>query len=124
MILTIPLYSSAAGSQGDHSVIGMVTDTRRLVAYDGGSVTLAGQVVGHQDVAGAESPFGAVADADFHLAGQGDDVLPARRGVPVGKIAGFKASEIDAGGYLHTAVDGPLGRQVQVFKWVWPSFPV
>lgn len=82
----------------------------------GGSMPLAGQIVGQQDIAGAEPPLGAVADADFHFAGQGDDILAARGVVPVGEIARLKAPEVDAGGYLHPAVHGALSGQFQILK--------
>ena len=48
-----------------------------VAAYYAGDVALAGEVLGEQDVAGAEALGGAVADLDLALAVQRDDVLAA-----------------------------------------------
>ena len=79
-------------------------------------MTLPGEVVGQQHIARPEASFDAAADADFHLAGQGDNILAAGGVVPVGEVSGLGAAEVDAGRYLHPAVEHAVGGQVKILK--------
>ena len=59
-----------------------------------------GEIVGQQHIAGAEDPFGAIAQTDLYLAFKGDYILAARGHVPVDEIAGLVAAEVDILGVL------------------------
>jgi hypothetical protein len=65
-----------------------------------------GQIVGKEHIARVEDAFGAVAQANFRLTLQGDDVLASRGDVKVLKIAHWRTAELNAGGPLHCS---PLG---------------
>ena len=58
---------------------------------------LPGGVLGKEDVARVETDDGSVADLDFALPRQRDDVLAARRRVPVDEVVTRSAAELDAG---------------------------
>ncbi len=58
----------------------------RLVADRAHRVPAPGQVIGQEHIAWPKSIHGAIAYANFRLARQGDDVLPARRCMPVIEI--------------------------------------
>jgi hypothetical protein len=51
-------------------------------------VSLAGCVFDQARIAGSEAPHGSIAETDFQFTGNQDDVLPARRGMPINKRAG------------------------------------
>jgi len=53
-----------------------------------GEVTLAGRVLDQDDLASADHPALAVARGDLHPGIEVDDVLPARRGVPIELVLG------------------------------------
>src|SRR5688572_9876279 len=60
-------------------------------------VTLAGRVLDQDDLAHANQPTLAVARGDLHPGIEVDDVLPARRGVPVEVVLGLGLAEDDSG---------------------------
>src|ERR1700693_5894902 len=62
-----------------------------------GEVPLAGRVLDQDDLANADQPALAVARGDLHPGIEVDDVLPARRGVPVEVVLGLGLTEDDAG---------------------------
>src|SRR5690242_11930087 len=51
-------------------------------------MTLAGGVFDQARIAWSEAPYGPVAETDFQFTGQQDDILPARRGMPIDEGAG------------------------------------
>jgi hypothetical protein len=76
-------------------------------ALDPRGVALARDVLDQPRVARAEDVRGAVAEADLELAGEDDDELAPRRGVPVDEVAHRALAERDLGG---VEALGPLGR--------------
>src|SRR5262245_27596185 len=69
-----------------------------LIAHRARGVSLAGGVLHQAGVAGAEDVLGAIAEPDLQLAGEDDDELPARRGMPVERPAHRPLAERDLGG--------------------------
>src|SRR5438132_5000010 len=67
-----------------------------LVADDARRVALAREVFRERHVPGAEAMLGAILEADLHFALERDDVLPARRVVPVVEVTGLRRAEHDA----------------------------
>src|SRR5262245_47662663 len=61
-----------------------------------GQVPLAGGVLDQDDLADADHPALAVARGDLHAGVEVDDVLPARRRVPVEIVLGLGLPEDDA----------------------------
>src|SRR5262245_24875810 len=61
-------------------------------------MSLAVRVLDEQDFAGADASRLAVARGDLNAGIEVDDVLPARRGVPVEVVVGLDLAEDDAGG--------------------------
>jgi hypothetical protein len=53
------------------------------VTHNAGGVSAAGQIFGEVDVSWTKPVYGAIAEADFRLAGEGDQVLPAGSDVPI-----------------------------------------
>src|SRR2546421_8912188 len=62
-----------------------------------GEVALAGRVLDENDVAGGDEPVFAVARGDLHPGIEVDDVLPARRRVPVDIVLGLGLAKDHAG---------------------------
>src|SRR5215208_4152976 len=60
-------------------------------------MSLAGGVLDQDDLAGVDHPGFAVARGDLYPGVEVDDVLPARRGVPVEVVIGLHLAEDDAG---------------------------
>ena len=84
-------------------------DLGYLPDYPGG-VAVPGEVFRPIHVAGPEAVERAIPQANFRLAGQGDDVLPPGRGVPVRKRARWRRTEHHA---LGTVERGQLWRRCQ-----------
>ena len=61
-------------------------------------VALAGRVLDQDHLAGADDAGLTVARGDLHAGVEIDDVLPARRGVPVEVVGGLDLAEDDPGG--------------------------
>ena len=88
-------------------------DPRHLADHPGG-VAMPGEVFCHIHVAGPKAVDGTVAQADFCLAGQGDDVLPPWGGVPITQRARRCRTEHDALGTVERGQLG-VGRQIEFF---------
>jgi len=73
-------------------------------------VAMPGEVFRHIHVAGPEAVNRAIPQADFRLAGQGDDVLPPGRGVPVTQRAGWRRTEHHAFGTVERVCLSKGGR--------------
>src|SRR6185437_8065729 len=67
-----------------------------FVADDSGDVALAGQVFGQIDAAWAELDFSSVDEFDLAVTAQCNDILAARRGVPVRDPARTRATDFGA----------------------------
>src|SRR5438309_1919087 len=79
------------------SVDGDEDRVAHLAAHRLRQVALAGNVLDQDDLAGADHPAFAVACGELHPAVEVDDVLPARRRVPVEVIVAAGFAKDDAG---------------------------
>jgi len=73
-----------------------------------------GEVFRHMHVARPQAVEGAITQADFRLAGQGDDVLPPWRMVPVAQRAGGRRTEHHTLGAVERG-QIRVGRQSELF---------
>src|SRR5204863_6901965 len=67
-----------------------------LVADDPRRVSLAREILRERHVSGTKPMLGTVLEADLHFALERDDVLPARRVVPVVEVTRLGGAEHDA----------------------------
>src|SRR5262249_30848813 len=84
-------------------------------AHYPGSVSTPGEFFRHIDVSRPQAVDRAIPQADFRLAGQGDDILPPWRVVPVAKMAGCRRAKH----YTLGAVERGqirMGRQIELFN--------
>ena len=70
------------------------------VSIDRSGVPVASEVVGQEDVAGVEYPFGAVAKPNFRLTFKCDHILASGRRVPINEISRRGAAERNPRGAL------------------------
>ena len=82
------------------------------------------EVVSKDHITRSKTARGAIAYPDFHLPHENKNVLPPGRGVPIAPVVRRETAEHEVGTRLKRNVVAPLGRQREIFKWVWPSWPV
>src|SRR5262249_15158185 len=82
--------------------------------YTGG-VTMPSEVFCHVYVSRPQAVDSAIPQANFCLAGQGDDVLPPWRVVPVAKMAGWRRTEHHTLGAVERG-QIRVGRQIELFN--------
>src|SRR3954447_12824854 len=87
----LPVRFSASLFHGDEDAVAdLALDRLR-------QMSLAGGVLDQDDLAGADHPRFAIARGNLHPGVEVDDVLPARRRVPVEVVIGLHLAEDDAG---------------------------
>ena len=77
-------------------------------------MALACEIVGEDDITRSKTPRGAIADPDFHLPRENENVLPPGRGVPIAEIDRRKTAEHEIGTRLKRNVMALLGRQREI----------
>ena len=79
-------------------------------------MALACEIVGEDDITRSEPARGAVADPDFHLPLENENVLPPGRGVPIARIVRGETAEHEVGARLKRNVVALFGRQREILK--------
>src|SRR4029077_18280065 len=79
-------------------------------------VALACEIVGEDCIARSKTARGAIADRDFHLPRENENVLPPGRGVPIAEIVRRETAEGEIGARLERKIMALLGRQREIFK--------
>ncbi len=79
-------------------------------------MALAGEIVGEDDITRSKTARGAIADPDFHLPRENENVLPPGRGVPIAEIVRRETAEGEIGTRLKRKIMALLGRQREIFK--------
>ena len=85
-------------------------DDPRDVTHNAGGVSAAGQIFGEVDVSWTKPVYGAIAEADFRLAGEGDQVLPAGSHVPIAEESRRQGPENDSLGVVQLRPSRMGGR--------------
>src|ERR1700732_4684058 len=79
-------------------------------------VALACEVVREDHITRSKTARGAIADPDFHLPRENQNVLSPGRGVPIAPMVRRKTAEHEVGTRLKRNVVALLGRQREIFK--------
>src|ERR1700752_3506858 len=79
-------------------------------------VALACEVVGEDHITRSKTARGAIADPDFHLPGENENVLSPGRGMPIAPMVRRETAEHEVGTRLKCNVVALLGRQREIFK--------
>jgi hypothetical protein len=79
-------------------------------------VALACEVVSEDHITRSKTARGAIADPDFHLPHENENVLSPRRGVPIAPIVRRETAEHEVATRLKRNVVALLGRQREIFK--------
>ena len=79
-------------------------------------MALACEVVSEDHITRSKMARGAIADPDFHLSRENENVLSPGRGVPIAPIVRKETAEHEVGTRLKRNVVALLGRQRQIFK--------
>src|SRR5712692_8736510 len=79
-------------------------------------VALACEIVGEDYITRSKTARGAIADPDFHLPRENENVLSPGRGVPIAEIVRRETVEHEIGTRLKRNVMALLGRQREIFK--------
>src|ERR1700749_3317915 len=79
-------------------------------------VALACEVVSEDHITRSKTARGAIADPDFHLPHENENVLSPGRGVPVAPMVRRETAEHEVGPRLKRNVVALLGRQREIFK--------
>src|SRR5262249_12447623 len=86
-------------------------------SHRAGRVALAREIVGEDDITRSKTAPGAIADPDFHLPCENENVLPPGRGVPIAEIVRRETAEHETGTGLKCNVMALLlGEQREIFK--------
>src|ERR1700760_234218 len=79
-------------------------------------MALACEVVSKDHITRSKTACGAIADPDFHLPRENENVLPPGRGVPIAPIIGRETAEHEVGTSLKRNVVAFLGRKREILK--------
>jgi hypothetical protein len=79
-------------------------------------VALACEVVSEDHITRSKTARGAIADPDFHLPHENENVLSPGRGVPIAPMVRRETAEHEVGTRLKRNVVALLGRQREIFK--------
>src|SRR6266571_2928315 len=79
-------------------------------------VALACEIVGEDDITRSKTACGAIADPDFHLPRENENVLSPGRGVPIAEIVRRETAEHEIGTRPKRKIMALLGRQREIFK--------
>src|SRR5262249_19003367 len=74
------------------------------------------EIAGENYITWSKTARGAIADPDFHLPCENENVLPPGRGVPIAPIVRRETAEHEIGTRLKRNVMALLGRQREIFK--------
>src|SRR6266568_7802536 len=86
-------------------------------------VALACEIVGEDYITRSKTALGAIADPDFHLPRENENVLSPGRGVPIAPIVRRETAEHEIGTRPKRNVMAPLGRQREIFKMGLAAMP-
>src|SRR5689334_12749135 len=84
--------------------------------YRARCVALACEVVSKDHITRSEAARRAVADPDFHLPREDEDVLSPGRGVPIARIVRSETAETEVGARLKRHVVDSFRRHREIFK--------
>src|SRR3954471_22663993 len=105
----LPGVSSASGADRNRGA-----DPRN--PYRARRVALTCEVVCEDHIAWPKTAGGAIADSDFHLPFENENVLSPGRGVPIARIVRSETAEHEVGARLKRYVVDLLGGLRQIFK--------
>ena len=114
-------WEEGAGQPASSALVGQGNRGRYTwhVPDHTGGVAFAGQIFRQGHMARAKAMHRAIAQADFYLARQVDDVLPPWGSVPVGKTARLRSTKDNVGGGMRRRQLGVRGR-IQFFDMRLP----